>query len=214
MTYSTKVLMKTLVDQAYAALKEDILFFRLKPGTKLLESELAACFQVSRTPVREAIRQLAIEGLVTIIPQHGAVVSEIAMKTVLEAYHLRELLEPVACRMATERITDGELERLQMLVHQEFAEHPTHSQLVNELKTDDELHSTILTAAGSDLLQRTVEEARALTARIRFLSPRSRDIRVSEEHCRIVEAMRIRDPRMAEAAMLDHIKKTKSRLLR
>src|SRR4051794_28645655 len=98
--------------QAYDRLREAIVTLRLKPGERIADGRLAQELGVSRTPVREAILQLADEGLVDVVPQHGTFVAPISLEAVREAQFVREALEVAALREVVERITDAELAEL------------------------------------------------------------------------------------------------------
>ena len=100
----------------FCRLEEDILADRLPPGTPLVEMKLAAELGVSRTPVREALRQLEQEGLVTFTPNRGMVVRGIRPEDVHDAYLIRSMLEGQAVRWAVERMTDAEMKGLLELI--------------------------------------------------------------------------------------------------
>jgi DNA-binding GntR family transcriptional regulator len=105
----------TLAQQVYEHLRERILSNTYPPDAPLPEEVLAAEFQVSRVPVREAIRRLAAEGLVALTPRQCAVVSSLSPKQFLDAYRVREALETLAIRLATPRVTPADLRELDRL---------------------------------------------------------------------------------------------------
>jgi DNA-binding GntR family transcriptional regulator len=204
---------RPLSDDVYTALKEDILKWVLTPGTNLQEGQLAERFGVSRTPVREAIRRLAAEGLVTLIPQRGAVVAEVAIRDVYEAYDMREWLEPAACRLAAERMSDKAIASLEALLNDLPESRPSPERLERVLSVDRQLHNAVLEAAGNRLLMQVVDDMRNRTTRVQFLVPMGRAALSQEEHWRIVAALRDRNPDEAEAAMRDHLRRAKARLI-
>ncbi len=205
---------QSLVEQVYASLKEDILSWRLKPGTDLQETNLAETFGVSRTPIREALRQLAFEGLVNVKPQRGAEVSDVLIRDVFEAYQIRELIEPVACRIAAELISDDELDELDELLNSyKPVERPSHDARIQYHAMDNEVHSRIIAATGNELMGRIVDDLRARTIRAMFLLPPGRSKHSREEHICIVSALRRRDPHSAERAMQKHLVRAKERLM-
>ena len=110
-----KVNTATLAQQVYAHLRANILDNTYPAGSALPEEALAAKLNVSRVPVREALRRLAAEGLVVIKPRQGATVAELTSKQFLDAYQVREALEVLAVRLATPRLTAEDLERLDAL---------------------------------------------------------------------------------------------------
>jgi DNA-binding GntR family transcriptional regulator len=203
---------QTLAGEIHTVLKKDIMDLHLKPGTILQEAELAKRFGVSRTPVREALQRLAAQGLVTITPQRGAAVSDVSIQDVLGAYQIRELLEPHACRIAAERISDEDLERIQRLADYESSPRPKREDLARYVATDSEIHDIILAAAGNPLLRQVVKDMTALTTRVQFIIPDHRPKANREELLKIVEALLRRDPIDAETAMREHLIKAKERL--
>ncbi len=102
--------------EVYQKIKHDILENKLKPGEKLVEEELAAELNVSRTPVREALKQLDQDGLVTYYPRKGSVVSEISLKDAAELYDVREVLEGLAIKQICINISRPDLERLKAII--------------------------------------------------------------------------------------------------
>src|SRR5919197_3923039 len=106
---------RTLWQRVHQHLREEIISGSLTPGAELQEMALAESLGVSRGPIREAIGRLAAEGLVTVRPRRGAVVRALSKEEFLEAYQVREALEPMAVRLAVPKLTDadfGELNRL------------------------------------------------------------------------------------------------------
>src|SRR5208283_5369665 len=100
----------SLTDKAYKEIEEEIVTLRLRPGQVLSESGLAKHLDIGRTPVREALQQLAREGLVTILPRRGVIVSEINVGNQLELLRVRREVERLMARLAAERATKEELE--------------------------------------------------------------------------------------------------------
>ena len=110
---------KPLRDVVFETLRDAIITQVLKPGERLMEIQLADEMGVSRTPVREAIRKLELEGLVIMVPRKGAYVAGVSMKDIHEVYEVRAALEMLAVSLAAERITDEELDALERQVLQE-----------------------------------------------------------------------------------------------
>ncbi len=108
----------TLAQQVYQHLRQQILDNRYPPGTPLPEASVAAEFKVSRVPVREALRRLEAEGLVTIAPRQGAVVSDLSPQQFLDAYRVREVLEALAMQLAAPRLAAADLDHLRALQKQ------------------------------------------------------------------------------------------------
>lgn len=106
----------TLWQRVYQHLHEEIRQQRLPPGTELREAALAQELGVSRGPIREAVTRLAAEGLVTVRPRHGAVVRELTIEEMVDAYQVREVLESMAMRLAVPRLTEEDLAQLEELI--------------------------------------------------------------------------------------------------
>ncbi|MEW6663067.1 MAG: GntR family transcriptional regulator [Bacillota bacterium] len=102
-----------LAQTAYVQIKEAIIYAKFKPGDYLSENMLADVLEMSRTPVREALKELANENLVEIVPGRGACVKEISLKDIKEIYELRKVLECLAAESAVSNITDTEIEELE-----------------------------------------------------------------------------------------------------
>ena len=113
---------KPLRDVVFENLRDAIITQVLKPGERLMEIQLADEMGVSRTPVREAIRKLELEGLVVMVPRKGAYVAGVSMKDIHEVYEVRSALEMLAVTLAAERITDEELNALEQQVLRESEE--------------------------------------------------------------------------------------------
>jgi DNA-binding GntR family transcriptional regulator len=202
----------SFVDKVHLALKEDIITCRLMPGVDLPEVQIAEQFGVSRTPVREALARLASEGLVTMTPQRGALVAEVSFRDVLEAYHVREIIEPPASSDAAGMISDDTLQRLGALLDYEPQERPDHEQQLHYSAVDNELHDSIIAAAGNDLMLGIIRQVRSITARARFLVPYGRSISSHCEHLKILNALKDRDAEAAERIMREHIRNAQARL--
>lgn len=186
----------------------------LPAGTRLRETELAERFQISRTPVREALKRLETLGLVTHEPHHGAVVTTLDHAQTVELYHMREVLEGSAAGLAAVHATSAELEILQEMVERDH-------RLVADART---------LAASNRLFHRQIHRA----ARNRFLDAMLEHLRLSltllpgttsgramrgaasvAEHAAIVSALAARDAEKAEALARQHIRNAfKARLAR
>lgn len=110
---------KPLREVIFDTLREAIIAGELKPGERLMEVKLAEKMGVSRTPVREAIRKLELEGLVEMLPRKGAHVAELSVKDIMDVLEVRATLDGLATALAAERITDEEIKKLEH-VHSQF----------------------------------------------------------------------------------------------
>ncbi len=196
---------KTLREQIAASLRESIIKRELRPGQKLTEPELAARLGISRTPIREAFRQLESEGFLTVIPRRGAVVSTITAKEIEDFYELKSLLEGYAARMAVEKITDEDIEKLKK-INQNLAELAEKEQLEGFFAKNDEFHSCFLELCGNIKLVeiRNSMVKRFLGFRMATLSLPGRLKKSVKQHRKIITAFERRDGRLAEAVVLEH----------
>ncbi|MGH3355300.1 MAG: GntR family transcriptional regulator [Nocardioidaceae bacterium] len=154
---------EALADQAYVALRDAILSHQLPPGTRLSVPAMARQLGVSRSPAREAIARIAHEGLAQVVPHRGAVVSDIQPRDLVEIYSLREVLEGLACRLASTRLDEPGIERLQMILnHHEQAIAAGDAHRHYEL--DQAFHAAIRKVAGH---QRLIESLDRLQGQIR-----------------------------------------------
>lgn len=185
-------------------LREAILRGHLRPGDRLDQNEIAKLLNVSRSPVREALRTLATEGLVEIQPHRSAVVAELSAEELEEIYFIRGILEGMAARMAAPKITQAQLERL-MEILQEMKE---GSDLDRWLELNRSFHETIYQAANRPRLLSIIENLRnTSTPYIRQYIASSEHIETAREsHKRIYEACVARDGVRAQAETERHLK--------
>ena len=131
-----------LRDVVFQTLRKAILKGELKPGERLMEVQLANRLGVSRTPIREAIRKLELEGLVTMIPRRGAEVAEITEKNMRDVLEVRRALEELAVKIACDKITEGELKELSV-VAKKFRDVMYCDNLMQITEADVEFHEII-----------------------------------------------------------------------
>jgi len=155
-----------LREQVIAALRTAILDFQLRPGQRLVERELIEQLGVSRTTVREALRELTSEGLVTVVPQRGAVVSAPSLAEAEDLYEIRAVLESILVERFVERATDDQLTRMSTAV-ETFAELTAGTQDIRTvLDAKDDFYAVLIEGAGSPVLTNIIE---GLQARVRLL---------------------------------------------
>ena len=188
-----------------SSLRESIIRRELPPGQKLTEPELSARLGISRTPIREAFRQLESEGFLTVIPRRGAVVSTITAREIEEFYELKSLLEGYAARMAVEKITDADIEKLKK-INRELEKLAQNEQVEDYFKKNNEFHSCFLELCGNSKLVeiRNSMVDRFLGFRMATLSLPGRLTESVKQHKKIIKAFERRDGRLAEAIVLEH----------
>jgi DNA-binding GntR family transcriptional regulator len=194
-------------DRAYESLKVAIVKGALKPGQRLIESQIAEILHVSRTPLREAIRRLEAEGFVERIHQGGVRVRQLTVQEAKELYSVRSVLEGLAAREAASRISQEQLQHLERIVSQmELVSGPT-TDLEAIAQLGERFHSVILEASGNrkcaDLLQLQrdhIDRYRHLT-----IAMPGRSRAAAQEHKDLLSVLRSRDPDAADEAMRRHV---------
>jgi len=198
---------KPLREVIFTTLREAIIMGELKPGQRLMEVQLAEKMGVSRTPVREAIRKLELEGLVNMIPRKGAHVARLSIKDIIDVLEVRASLDGLATALAAERITDDELRELKHVLTQ-FENYVEKDNLSNIIKKDVEFHDVIYRASKNDRLIQIVNNLREQVYRFRviYLKDFSSTKEVIKEHMEIYEATMEKDPVAAREAAKSHIR--------
>lgn len=199
----------SLTDKVYVALKQDILSGRLGPDAPIVESALAQRFRVSKTPVREALRQLVHEKLVMVLPRKGYIVRPVGLVDVMEVLGLRCMIEPPLAAEAARRCTPQDAQALRELVQREAALSPG----LEELRTSLDVHACLARVAGNGRAAALIDALLDETARVPWLSPRLRIGSSAEEHARIVEAVAAGDADSATRDMAAHLDETRARTL-
>ena len=196
-----------LRDVVFNTLRQAILKGELEPGERLMEIQLADRLGVSRTPIREAIRKLELEGLVSIIPNKGAYVTGITRKDVEDIYAIRSLLEGLCARWATAHITEKQLDALEENIYlSEFHASKGHAQKLTEL--DDQFHDILYEACSSKMLEHQLRDFHEYVRRMRKqnLSGSERGLEAVLEHKQIMEAIRQKDADRAQELAALHMR--------
>ena len=188
---------------AYRRLLDEIRNGSLAPGVRLRETELAERLGISRTPVREAIRQLEADGLVVHLPRQGATIRSLEHAEVVELYEMRSVLEGTAARLAARAASDIELTELTAL-NDELAQAPAGPQ-ARELNR--QFHRMLLETARNRFLLKSMS---ALQKTLLILGPStlgdpSRAVSAVSEHSAVLTALKVRDGTAAELAMRSHV---------
>lgn len=192
--------------RVYHQIREDILSGRYRDNDELKEVAIGKKLGVSRTPVREALRQLELEGLVHIIPNRGAFVRGISGKDIHDIYMIRSHLEGMCARLAVEGITQEQLDQMEKNVYLfEFETKKGHLDQTIEL--DNEFHRILYAAAGSKMLSHLMEDYHQYVKLIRktSLSTPERSLISNQEHRNIMEALRMKNGDLAEKYASEHI---------
>lgn len=199
----------SLSGRVFHKIREDILSGKYLEKDELREKTIADELGVSRTPVREALRQLELEGLVTIIPNKGAFVVGISGKDIQDIYEIRARLEGLCAKWAAENLTVGQLDELEENVYlSEFHTVKQHWEQVLEL--DNRFHELLYKASDSKMLYHVLSDFHHYVERVRkvTLSGPARAEKSIEEHKKIVEALKNRDEKRAEKLATEHMLNT------
>ncbi|MCI5885237.1 MAG: GntR family transcriptional regulator [Clostridiales bacterium] len=201
---------RPLREIVYEELKAQILKGDIKPGTRMMEVELAEVLGVSRTPVREAIRKLEKEGLVKIEPRRGAYASELSVKDMVDILEVRQSMEGLAAYYCAQRINDEQKEQLRdyALAFNEAVEEGVYEDMISY---DTKFHHLIVECCDNDILVHMVEQLQELVLRFRYLyySDFKRAEQMPAEHHEIFEAVASGDAERAREAAALHINRLK-----
>ena len=205
---------KPLREIVFETLRSAILEGGLKPGERVMEVQLAEKLGVSRTPVREAIRKLELEGLLVMLPRKGAYVADVSIKDVLNVLEVRASLEGLAASLAAERITEEEIENLKKNA-EEFEKMSKENDRDGMILKDTEFHSVLLNASRNDKLLNIVEGLSDQVQRYRvvYFTEYTDAKNIMLEHRAIIEAISERDGEKADRLAQEHIENIGNYLL-
>lgn len=186
----------------------------LQPGERLMEIQLAEELGVSRTPVREAIRKLELEGYVVMMPRRGTYVASLSIRDINEVFEIRTSLDSLASGLAAERITAEELERLERLLVS-IGEYIDQNDMEKIVETDTEFHDLLYQASRNARLVGIIFNLRDQLTRFRTISMGypGRLQETLEEHRRLVEAIAQGDVELAQRAAEKHMERSEHTLL-
>lgn len=195
-----------LYEQVAERLRQRIFAHELPPGTWIDEQALAAQYGISRTPLREALKVLASEGLVTLKPRRGCYVTEISPQDLDDIFPLMALLEGRCAAEATAKATAGDLEALAAR-HQQLESAARDGRIEAFFEANQEFHRQIQQIAGNRWLLSVIQDLRKVLklSRLHSLSLEGRLQNSLEEHRAILAALEARDGPLAERLMHDHL---------
>ncbi len=198
------------VDAVTHVLREAILDGTLSPSSWLREAELASALSVSRTPVREALRRLTLEGLVVATPHQGSVVSSLSIDDILHVYTVRETLEGLAARLAASKRSEQELNELNETLRR-MQDVPPESNPRELSRLNLVFHRVIRRAAGNQYLDHFLTQVEHSVRRFRHTTYEypGRAEESLEEHRCIVAAIAAGDPVMAEKWAVSHMRRAR-----
>ena len=196
----------SLRGRVFHKLREDILSGKYEDHEELKEVAIGEELGVSRTPVREAFRQLELEGLIQIIPNKGAYVTGITEKDVKDIYIIRSMLEGLCARWATEHIRPEQLDEMEENVYlAEFHANKGHLEQLAAL--DNRFHDIMYEACNSKILEHQLKDLHQYVLRVRkkTLNNANRGPKSNAEHKKILEAIKAHDGELAEKLAHQHM---------
>jgi len=206
---------KPLREVVFNSIRGAIISGVLKPGERLMEVQRAEKMGVSRTPIREAIRKLELEGLVVMIARKGAYVADLSIKNITDVLEVRAVLEGLASGLAALRMTDEEIKDLE-LTARHFEQAMNSNDVEGVIQTDIEFHEKIFKATRNEkLLQLTnslMEQVQRF--RVMYLNKAIKSTNLIKEHYKIVEAISRRNREMAENIAKIHIQNAEKDMMR
>ena len=206
---------KPLREVVFNSIRGAIISGVLKPGERLMEVQLAEKMGVSRTPIREAIRKLELEGLVVMIARKGAYVADLSIKNITDVLEVRAALEGLASGLAALRMTEEEIKDLE-LTARHFEQAMNSNDVEGVIQTDIEFHEKIFKATRNEkLLQLTnslMEQVQRF--RVMYLNKAIKSTNLIKEHYKIVEAISRRNREMAENIAKIHIQNAEKDMMR
>ncbi|WIF96003.1 GntR family transcriptional regulator [Caminicella sporogenes] len=197
---------KPLREVVFEYLRNSILNGELEPGERLMELQLAEQLGVSRTPIREAIRKLELEGLVEMIPRKGAYVADLSIKDVLDVLEVRMFLEGLAAYLAAERMSEEEIEELKSIL-EKFENSIESKDREEMIKLDKQFHDKIIEGSKNSKLMQIVQGLHEQFQRFRviYFNEYSEHEQLLKYHQAIVEAISKRDCEKAQEYAQTHI---------
>ena len=195
-----------LRDVVFLTLRKAILRGELAPGERLMELQLSERLGVSRTPIREAMRKLELEGLVVMVPRKGAEVAKISERSLKEVLEVRRALEELAVELACERMTEEEFKKLKKACI--AFEHVSNSNdLIDVAQKDEEFHDVIYKATNNSKLILLINNLREQMYRYRleYIKDKEKRQELVEEHKHIVNVLSQKNVEEAKIAVKEHI---------
>ena len=195
-----------LREVVFNTLRDAILTGELAPGERLMEIQLADKLGVSRTPVREAIRKLELEGLAIMLPRRGAIVASITISDLQDVLEVRRVLEGLTIELACKRMNEEELEQLKQGA-EAFEKAARENDLTEIAKKDEAFHDVIYNASKNNRLIQILNNLREQMYRYRleYIKDEAKREILIEEHRMIVDAIEANDVVLAKKALKKHI---------
>ena len=203
---SSRISQTALYQEVAERLRQRIFSHELPPGTWIDEQALAVDYGISRTPLREALKVLASEGLVTLKPRRGCYVTEISEQDLDEIFPLMSMLEGRCAFEATLKAKPEDIQRLEA-IHAELERHALGGAIDRFFEANQEFHILVQQLSGNRWLLQVIQDLRKVLklTRMHSLTIEGRLLESLDEHRAIMAAIKAHDPKRAEIAMQDHL---------
>jgi DNA-binding GntR family transcriptional regulator len=191
---------QTLREIILETIRDAILKGTMKPGERVSEPDLAERFGISRTPIREAFRQLESEGYLEVVPRKGAVVASLSERDIEEFYAIKIILEGFAARMAAEKLTEKDIDRLES-INERLQQLAKEGDVKSFFRVHNEFHEVFIKASGNEKLLEMINQLVMRFKRLRLASlsqPGRMEISV-EEHRNMIQAFKKHDGDRADS---------------
>jgi DNA-binding GntR family transcriptional regulator len=206
---------KTVRDAVFESIRRGILNGYFKPGERIVESQLAEKMNVSRTPIREALRRLEVENLVENLPRKGVIVSTLKDSQIVEIFNIRGALESLAVNLAIDNLDDELLENLQRCIDK-MSEAIDKEDIEKQIEYNTKFHEHILCKTNSPMLVNMLHNLKEQIQRYRYrsLSLEGRPEISLNEHKDILKFIKQKDKEKAEKYIREHINKAGEALIK
>jgi len=205
----------SLKDRAYQNIKFQIIRGNLRPGTRLLEEELAKAMSISRAPIREAFNKLEREGFVTTIPRKGAAVSNVTTEIIEDIFEIRETLETLAVKKSLGKIFIDELEKVGYDFKEFINKSENAENRIQYLVLDKKFHDLLSQNCGNKKLIELLTNLQEQIHWLRNISfKRTTFSGSAREHLAIIEALKRNDEKLITKALLLHLERAKESSLK
>lgn len=202
----TKILQRNLYREVADRIGELIEHGELAPGERISEKQLCERFGVSRTPLREALKVLATEGLIELLPNRGARVVRLTFKKVKDTYDLMAALEGLSGELACQHISDSEIAAIRAL-HDAMLEHYHNRDLVTYFEINQQIHESILAASRNEVLQEMYSNLSQRVKRVRYSKKMTQKFwrQAVQDHENMMAALEERDSKRLGQILRDHL---------
>ena len=196
-------------EEIFTDLRERIIQGKLSPGQWLVERELCDLYQISRTPIRENLRNLASLGVVALEPAKGYRVKDLGVEEIVEIFQAREMLEGECARLACLKYSPDFLDKIEILKNQ-LEEIDVLSDSAHGVSLGKNIHDLIVKTANNRYLSELYEKLSCMAALTRNMTQQAPKIeeKSKEAHLRLLDALSKRDPALSEKCMREHLHST------